>query len=203
MKYTRQNILEALLEPLDTVDGDLLVQAELLAANDADVARALKECRRWNIVSSESVLAAPVSTDAMFLTAVRERIERAQSPKRARGVFGSARLILSSATVGVMLIAAVLSLRIWRPGGAPSLLTDSPVADYAAVTDPVAVLDMETLAASEVPAETLAVYLDVASVTEVWESNAANSQPLTDVLLSLESQDLVEVISELEATHFF
>lgn len=202
MNYTRQEILEALLEPLDTVDEEVLAQAEAMAASDDEVAHALKDCRQWSIVSSEDILAAPVSSDAMFLAAVRKRIERAQSPKRARGIFGNARLVLASATAGVMLIAVVLGLRVWLPSAGSAVL-DSGILDYAAVADPVAVLDMETLAASEVSAESLAVYLDVASVMDVWETDANNSEPLTDLLLRLESQDLVEVISQLEATHFF
>jgi len=202
MNYTRQEILEALLEPLDTVDEELLARAEAMAASDEDVARALRECRQWSLVTSESIVPPPVSSDAVFLAGVRERIERAESPKRARGIFGNARLVLASATAGVMLIAVVFGLRIWQPNASPAVL-DLGILDYAAVADPVAVLDMETLSASEVPAESLAVYLDVVSVIDVWEADANGSEPLTDALLRLESQDLVEVISQLEATHFF
>ena len=203
MKYTRQEILEALLEPPDTIEAELLAQAEVMAVGDTEVARALRECRQWSRVTIESVLPAPESSDAVFLTAVRERIDRTRSPRRARGIFGTSRLALASASAGVILMAVVLGGRVWLPGAAPDVLSDSAIVDYAAVADPVAVLDMETLAASEVSAESLAVYLDVASVTDVWESDENANEPLTDALLSLETQDIAEVISQLEATHFF
>ncbi|MFZ5433779.1 MAG: hypothetical protein ACOZB3_08410 [Calditrichota bacterium] len=198
---SRDDILTLLLEPYSTLSDEIRAEAHAWAAQDSDVARALRECRAMGALTAQAVYGESPMSDAAFLVQVRQRIETAQKPYIVKSLFGSARLITLTATACVAIMVFVLGNGRWWGTSSPTeSLTESA---FVSALETPGVVEYDSLLAEEVSPESLAVYLGMPEMVEDWNFDVAAELPLSDELLALDEQSLDEVMSDLQATEFF
>lgn len=198
--FTRDYILERLLEPYITLTSAEIEAAASLAVRDAEVAEMLRLCREMAGLSEAALFGEPRTSDAAFLVSLRERITPAVSTE-PRPVFGTRRML---AAVSV----ACLVLFILIFGGNKfstklSLADDQSISAVASVLESPVVFSLDSLAETSADPDSLASYLDVSGMAENWDFADDSNTPVTDALLELDSQTLAEVLNELENTNFF
>jgi hypothetical protein len=198
---TRDEILERLQEPMGTLKPEELAEARKQAVADPEVALALRHCEAMAKLSEEEVFGGPATSDVEFVVALRRRLE-GPAPSPARGAFGTARQLALVGTACVFLMALVLSAGRW-PATSNTAPADQTAARFVDALETASLVPPDSLDDSTVSAESLAVYLDMPEFVSSWDFDGNSDQPLSDLLLSLDTQSLQEVLNNLEDTNFF
>ncbi len=224
----RIELMEQLSEAWDTLPEEIRAEVALLSASDPEIKLAMDFSRTLSAVRIANVYPNAKSSDAAFLTSVRNRISGHSTAGYAK-LFPSAKGVAIAASACVVMLVAVIV-----GGRMPSV---APVTDMSSVpmTDQVsepsssakmmalseraapmmlsamsaddadaAPISVDSLANAGVNAMELAAYLNVSDVAEqVIDTLDGDSLPLTDELLALDTGTLEEVLDDLEATSFF
>jgi hypothetical protein len=198
---TRDELLQRLCEPYADLTAEERSQAEAMSSADAEIAEALTLCRTLAGLKAETVFGEPASGDAEFLIALREKIERHTQHQAARPLFGSRRLVAAVATACMALLVGIFGSSYWL--ARPPIFTEQTAANFAEAIEPMEVLDADSLADSDVSADTLAAYLNVTDYVALWPDDTQTDEPLSDLMLSLDAESFEEVLNKIEATNFF
>jgi hypothetical protein len=196
--YTREDILEKLLEPYQTLSAEEIKGTAELAARDPEVAEALRLCRALSGLSEAAVFGDAPTSDAAFLVALREQISPAAP--RFRPAFGTRRLLAAVSVTCVFLLMVILGGG--ASGDGETSNGTAAVAVVEALNSPVA-FDLDSLVEDSFDPDSFAVYLGVPEMAANWDFQENPDEPLTDALLGLDPQSLEEVLNRLENTNFF
>jgi hypothetical protein len=196
---TREDILEKLLEPYVTLTGEDIGAASALAARDAEVAEALRVCRALSGLSEAAVFGDPPTSDAVFLVSLRERITPSAPPVRA--AFGSRRALAAASVTCAILVAVILGGG--RVSGVSASSNEGAITSVAEAFDSPVALDVDSVAGVSADPDSFAVYLGLPDMAANWDFEQDTDEPVTDVLLGLDTQSLEEVLNTLEGTNFF
>jgi hypothetical protein len=201
---SRDDLLQRLLEPYRSLSETEIAEALVLAQSDAEVARALDECRRLDALREAEIFPASGTSDADFLVALRGRLATAQTPLRGT-LFGSRRLVPIAATLCIGLMALILSTGPSDRDAGIAEQSDQNLETFATALDVSSTMQLDSLQAMDADPESLATYLDVGDMAQSWDFDDSNTsdEPLSDALLSLDTQSIEEVLNKLEATNFF
>jgi hypothetical protein len=190
-------------EPYATLSDAQREAATQLALTDAEVARALKQSQFLAQWSESALFGEPAQSDAAFLVALRDKLSGTRSPAR-REVLGSYRLFGLAASVCAVLMVVILGAGN-RFTPSPETSTESAALVFAAALESGSSEVLDSLETLAVDPESLAVYLDVPELADSWDFTALTESdgPLSDELLSLDPDDMEEVLYKLETTNFF
>jgi hypothetical protein len=200
---SRDDILARLLEPYATLSEEEIAAASTWAKSDPEVAEAWTECQLLSTVSESKLYAGSKVGDAEFIVSLRNKIsESATAP--ASKLFGSRRLVPIAAMMCVGLMALILSTGDQYGGSGLTQQPDSTVENFVSALSVDGSLNLDSLVSVGADPESLATYLDVGDMAQNWDFNdATTEEPLSDLLLALDSQSIEEVLNDLEATNFF
>ena len=197
MAMNREDILNSLSEPYGSLDQTLRARAEALAIEDPEVRAALAFSRNLARIPVEQLFGDPPSSDAVFLTQVRARLDSHANTKAARGVSG-ARLFAIATAACVLLVAGIYV------GGNQS---GSPLWESADLYSEFEVLDQGIWAdigeLAGVGADELAAALNLNDDSEFWDEGYDPNEPISDEFLELTPAEMEEVLRQLETESFF
>jgi hypothetical protein len=199
---TRDDILERLLEPYESLTEAELSAAKELSRSDAEVADALKECRAFARLEEPSIFGVSARSDAEFVVALRERIQASVLPVQGRGLFVNFRVLSVAVTSCVVLMAVILGSNYMRPASTSG--SSQAITEFASALDPnVSSLSADSIADAGVDPDSLADYLGVADLATAVSEDDSSDDPAVDQLLALDQSSLEEVLNSLENTNFF
>jgi hypothetical protein len=199
---SREDIFALLNEPLSTLNPEELADIKAIAAADSEIALLWTQARAFGTLTETAVFGAVTGGDAEFLAALRQRIDRVAGHTARRPVFVSARSLAMVAAVCTVLLAVVMGAgyRKLTPETAASVSKAENLADALTISVSMA---LDSLSDQISDADSLAGFLGVSDLAEVWASDSDAVLPMTDQLLELNSKDLEEILHELEQTNFF
>ncbi len=206
--YSREELLERLCEPFSLLTAEELALVQGLASKDPELALALRQCRAMSGLTDAAIYGQPQTSDAQFLVALRDKLAEPATIPVLRGAFGTGGLVGAVATVCVVVMVVIFAAGSkFTPGVATMQPQDvAALESLASAIDPGTTVVPDSIYDQTVDAESLAVYLDIPDLTSNWDfetDTAELNQPLSDELLSLDTQTLQEVLNDLENTNFF
>ena len=150
----------------------------------------------------------PPTSDAAFIVALRGKLTEPDRAPVVRGAFGSRALVGAVASVCVVVLAVIFAAgsRIAPPVEIVQPQVAQALESFASAVDPASTLVPDSISNTPADAESLAVYLDMPDLASNWDLSTDSTdldQPLSDELLSLDTQTLQEVLNDLENTNFF
>jgi hypothetical protein len=205
---TREEIIERLLEPFETLSDDERAQIEAWAQKDAEIRRALTEARAFSDALQKAQLLREPGADtwSRFLVGVRARID-----KRTRRIPLWQRRPVLIPVVATALLVLVLATGKFGPNlthdysngeiaeaiAGSDILADGPVLteeDYATLNE----LGVNVASVAAVlQADSVEVETD-----EFISESEMDAPPLMDELLALSDKDIEDLLTKLTATRF-
>lgn len=196
----KEQILERLQEPYETLSIEFLKAAKEAAAHDPEVAKALRECRAFSTLSDSAIFGEPRTSDADFVVTLRNRLSSDFAPT-VKAIFATGRKFAWASASCVALLAVILFF------GKPTIKTTPeetvPLVSVADALDRGMTINWDSLDTESVDPDSFASYLGVSEFAAQWDFDGETGEPVTDALLELDVQSIEEVLNKLESTNFF
>ena len=205
---TREEIIERLLEPFETLSDDERAQIEAWAQKDTEIRRALTEARAFSDALQKAQLLREPGADtwSRFLVGVRARID-----ERTRRIPLWQRRPVLIPVVATILLVLVLATGKFGPNFTHDY-SNGEIAEVIAGSD---ILAEGPVLTEEDYANLSELGVNVASVAAVLQADSVevetdefisesemDAPPLMDELLALSDKDIEELLTKLTATRF-